>query len=55
MIALSMKKVIKMLEGEVQSLQMPSKPVLSSQGRPLSEDGETSSQTFSSIQSNESS
>ncbi|XP_059435139.1 rust resistance kinase Lr10-like [Corylus avellana] len=51
----SMSKVIEMLEGEVQSLQMPSKPFLSSQERPLSEDGETSSQAFSSIQTNVSS
>jgi serine/threonine protein kinase len=51
----SMNKVIEMLEGEVECLQMPSKPFLSSQERHISEVEGTSSQMFSSIQSNVSS
>jgi serine/threonine protein kinase len=52
---LSMKRVIEMLEGEVESLQMPSKPFLSSIESPMRDAREDSNQTCSSIQSEESS
>ncbi|XP_059442285.1 LEAF RUST 10 DISEASE-RESISTANCE LOCUS RECEPTOR-LIKE PROTEIN KINASE-like 2.2 isoform X2 [Corylus avellana] len=51
----SMNKVIEMLEEEVESLQMPSKPFLSSVESPMRDFGEDSNQTCSSIQSKESS
>jgi hypothetical protein len=50
----SMKKVVERLEGEVECLQMPFKPFLSSES-PMTDTGKTSNQTFSSIQSNASS
>jgi hypothetical protein len=51
----SMNKVVEMLEGEVESLQMPSKPFLSSIESPMRDAREDSNQTCSSIQSEESS
>ncbi|GLT72739.1 hypothetical protein SLA2020_446460 [Shorea laevis] len=51
----SMNKVVEMLEGEDESLQMPSKPFLSSLDSPVRDAGEDSNQTCSSIQSEESS
>ncbi|XP_059442281.1 rust resistance kinase Lr10-like [Corylus avellana] len=51
----SMNRVIEMLEEEVESLQMPSKPFLSSIESPMRDAGEDSNQTYSSIQSEESS
>ena len=51
----SMNKVVEMLEGEDESLQMPSKPFLSSIESPIRDAGEDSNQTWSSIQSEESS
>jgi hypothetical protein len=51
----SMNNVLKMLEGEVEYLQMPPKPSLSSLERPIMDAGENSNQTGSSMQSNESS
>ena len=49
----SMSKVVEMLEGEVQCLQMPCKPLLSSPERPIPEARWTSSQILSSTQSTE--
>ncbi|XP_059446887.1 rust resistance kinase Lr10-like [Corylus avellana] len=51
----SMNKVIEMLEGEVECLQMPSKPFLSSTERPMMDVQEDSNQISASIQSDESS
>uniref|UniRef100_A0A2N9EPP2 Protein kinase domain-containing protein n=1 Tax=Fagus sylvatica TaxID=28930 RepID=A0A2N9EPP2_FAGSY len=52
----SMNRVVEMLEGEVECLQMPSKPFLSSSPeRPVGGVGENSNSTCSSIQSGESS
>ena len=52
----SMNKVVKMLEGEVECLQMPSKPFLSSLPvRPTRDVGENLNSTSSSFQSGESS
>ena len=51
----SMNNVLKMLEGEVEYLQMPPKPSLSSLERPIMDAGENSNQTGSSMQSDESS
>ena len=52
----SMNKVVKMLEGEVESLQMPSKPFLSSSlGRPTGDVRDNLNSTSSSFQSGESS
>ena len=51
-----MNKVVEMLEGEVECLQMPSKPFLSSSPkRPVGDVGDNSNPTSSSIQSSESS
>jgi serine/threonine protein kinase len=50
----SMNKVVEMLEGEDESLQMPSKPFLSSTDSPMRDAGEDSNQTWSSFQSEES-
>ncbi|GMY20152.1 rust resistance kinase lr10 [Fagus crenata] len=48
----SMNRVVEMLEGEVECLQMPSKPFLSSSPeRPVGDVGENSNSTCSSIQS----
>ena len=48
----SMDKVIEMLEGEVECLQMPSKPFLSSSPkRPIGDVGDNLDSTSSSIQS----
>uniref|UniRef100_A0A2N9EPT3 Protein kinase domain-containing protein n=1 Tax=Fagus sylvatica TaxID=28930 RepID=A0A2N9EPT3_FAGSY len=52
----SMNRVVEMLEGEVECLQMPSKPFLSSSPeRPVGDVGDNSNPTCSSIQSGESS
>ncbi|KAL4611989.1 hypothetical protein ACB092_08G165900 [Castanea dentata] len=52
----SMNKVVEMLEGEVECLQMPSKPfLLSSPKRPIGDVGNNLNSTSSSIQSGESS
>ncbi|KAF3974429.1 hypothetical protein CMV_002252 [Castanea mollissima] len=52
----SMNKVVKMLEGEVESLQMPSKPFLtSSPGRPTGDVRDNLNSTSTSFQSGESS
>ncbi|XP_050277879.1 rust resistance kinase Lr10-like [Quercus robur] len=52
----SMNKVVEMLEGEVECLQMPSKPfLLSSPKRPIGDVGDNLNSTSSSIQSGESS
>jgi serine/threonine protein kinase len=51
----SMNNVLKMLEGEVEYLQMPPKPSLSSLERPIMDAEENSNETGSSMQSNESS
>ena len=52
----SMNRVVEMLEGEVECLQMPSKPFLSSSPkRPVGDVGDNSNPTSSSIQSGESS
>jgi serine/threonine protein kinase len=51
----SMNRVIEMLEGEVESLQMPSKPFLSSIESPMRDARDDSNQTCLSIQSKESS
>ncbi|KAM3693134.1 hypothetical protein ACJW31_08G143100 [Castanea mollissima] len=52
----SMNKVVEMLEGEVECLQMPSKPfLLSSPKRPIGNVGNNLNSTSSSIQSGESS
>ncbi|GMY07486.1 rust resistance kinase Lr10-like [Fagus crenata] len=52
----SMNRVVEMLEGEVECLQMPSKPfLLSSPKRPVEDVGDNSNPTCSSIQSGESS
>uniref|UniRef100_A0A2N9G6T4 Protein kinase domain-containing protein n=1 Tax=Fagus sylvatica TaxID=28930 RepID=A0A2N9G6T4_FAGSY len=52
----SMNRVVEMLEGEVECLQMPSKPFLSSSPkRPVGDVGDNSIPTSSSIQSGESS
>jgi serine/threonine protein kinase len=50
----SMNKVVEMLEGKDESLQMPSKPFLSSTDSPMRDSGEDSNQTWSSFQSEES-
>ncbi|XP_062147196.1 LEAF RUST 10 DISEASE-RESISTANCE LOCUS RECEPTOR-LIKE PROTEIN KINASE-like 2.7 [Alnus glutinosa] len=50
----SMNKVVEMLEGKDESLQMPSKPFLSSTDSPVRDAGEDSNQTWSSFQSEES-
>ncbi|XP_062176201.1 rust resistance kinase Lr10-like [Alnus glutinosa] len=50
----SMNNVIEMLEGEVECLQMPPMPTLSSPGRPIMDAAENSNQSCSSIQSHES-
>jgi serine/threonine protein kinase len=51
----SMNNVLKMLEGEVEYLQMPLKPSLSSLESPIMDVGENSNQTGSSMQLDESS
>ena len=52
----SMNKVVEMLEGEVECLQMPSKPFLSSSpARPTGDVGDNLNSTSSSFQSSESS
>ena len=52
----SMNKVVEMLEGEVECLQMPSKPFLSSSPmRPTEDVGDNLNSTSSSFQSGESS
>jgi len=51
----SMNKVVQMLEGEVEDLQMPSKPFLSSLESITTSGGENSNQSNQSNQSNESS
>ena len=52
----SVNRVAEMLEGEVECLQMPSKPfLLSSPKRPVEDVGDNSNPTCSSIQSGESS
>uniref|UniRef100_A0A7N2MGI3 Protein kinase domain-containing protein n=1 Tax=Quercus lobata TaxID=97700 RepID=A0A7N2MGI3_QUELO len=52
----SMNKVVEMLEGEVECLQMPSRPFLSSSpGRPTRDVGDNLNSTSSSFQSGESS
>jgi len=50
----SMSNVVEMLGGEVECLQMPPMPTLSSPDRPIMNAGENSSQSYSSIQSYES-
>jgi serine/threonine protein kinase len=50
----SMNNVVEMLEGEVECLQMPPMPTLSSPNRPIMNAGDNSSQSYSSIQSYES-
>jgi hypothetical protein len=50
----SMNNVIEMLEGEVECLQMPPMPTLSSPERPIMDAVENSNQSCSSIQSHES-
>jgi len=50
----SMSNVVEMLGGEVECLQMPPMPTLSSLDRPIMNAGENSSQSYSSIQSYES-
>jgi serine/threonine protein kinase len=49
----SMNKVVQMLEGEVEGLQMPSKPFMSSLERIISSGGENSNQSNESSQSSQ--
>ena len=46
----SMNKVKQMLEGEIESLQMPPKPFLCPEEKPVEDVGETSNSKCSSIQ-----
>ncbi|CAL8115713.1 unnamed protein product [Prunus armeniaca] len=48
----SMSKVVEMLEGEIESLQMPPKPFLYPQDKPVVDDEDNSETTWSSTQSN---